>query len=111
MIAVLDWFGAHWFWIFLLAILGVFDWMRDFCVDVARAAANIGERRHKRRMKELRLQAKIAAGEKTLTVKPGHCVHRNVVPVIAADETLTAWLCRTCDTQLPVDWAVREEDL
>lgn len=108
MIAVLNWSLDHWYVFFWLAVFGVFEGVRDFFLGIFEAAAGIGERRHERRLEELRLQAPPALA---VPKKPGHCVHRNVVPVVAADETVSAWLCRSCDTQLPADWAVREEDL
>jgi hypothetical protein len=112
MIAILNWSLAHWWVFFWLAIFGVFEAVRDFFLGIFAAVASIGERRHQRRVKELKLQAKIAAAP-ALPVgarKPGRCVHRNVRPVIAADDKLVGWLCQ-CDQQLPPDWAVREEDL
>lgn len=112
MIAVLNWALEHWFLIFILSALGVFEGVRDFFIDAAKAIGAIGERKRKQRMKELRLQARIAAGTPAVdSKKPGHCVHRNVTPVISADEEVVAWLCKTCGVGLDADWAVREEDL
>jgi hypothetical protein len=114
MIAVLTWAAEHWFLIFLLGILGVFEGIRDFFVD---AWQEITGTRHKRRMKELRARERIARATAKAEAaalpksKPGLCVHRNVVPVVSKAEEVVAWLCRTCDTELPADWAVREEDL
>jgi hypothetical protein len=113
MIAVLNWALEHWFLIFLLSMLGVFEGVRDFFLDMAKAIGAVGERKHKRRMKELRLQARLAAKAPAVGTgkKPGHCVHRNVTPVISKADELVAWLCKTCGTRLDADWAVREEDL
>jgi len=114
MIAVLTWAAEHWFLIFLLSVLGVFEGIRDFFVDAWR---EITGTRHKRRMKELRAQAKIIRATRHAEAaglpksKPGLCVHRNVVPVVSKAEETVAWLCRTCDEKLPANWAVREEDL
>ena len=71
--------------------------------------------RHKRRLELRRVdlqiaQAKAGGVPSSLRPKPGPCVHRSVRPVISADDELVGWLC-ACDTQLPADWAVREEDL
>lgn len=113
MIAVLNWLLAHWGVFFLLGFFGVFGAIRDFIVDVARALG--GHRRRKdrelsRRVRKLEAaQAAVPAG--TPGPKPGRCVHRNVTAVVGTDDTVVAWLCRSCDTQLPADWAVREEDL
>lgn len=116
MIAVLNWLVAHWFLLFLLSAFGVFEDVRDFFTGIAQSLGGIGARRHKRRMKELRLRARIA-GDAALprmsgpSPAPGPCVHRNVVPVVSSAEEVVAWLCRSCETRLPADWAVREEDL
>ena len=114
MIAVLDWAVQHWFLIFILSMLGVFEGVRDFFVG---AWQEITGTRHKRRMKELRARERIARASAKAGVaalpksKPGPCVHRNVVPVVSKAEEVVAWLCRTCETRLPAEWAVREEDL
>ena len=43
---------------------------------------------------------------------PGPCRHRKVVSVRdPVDDHVIAWLCKSCDTQLPADWAVYPEDL
>jgi len=109
-IAVLNWALAHWFLIFLL--LGVFGGVRDFFVGAWKEVAGV---RHKRRMKELRAQERIARAARQAAPaglpKPGPCVHRNVAAVVSKADEVVGWLCRTCDTQLPADWAVREEDL
>jgi len=43
---------------------------------------------------------------------PGRCVHRQVSAIVpSGEEAVVGWLCRSCGTQLPADWAVREEDL
>jgi len=108
MIAILNWSLDHWYAFFWLSVFGVFAGIRDFFASIFNAITGIGERRHQRRIEEIRASAPAAPSP---LPKPGACVHRNVVPVVAADETVSAWLCRTCDTQLPPDWAVREEDL
>jgi hypothetical protein len=112
MIAVLNWSLTHW-WVFLwLSVLGVFEGVRDFFLGVFAAFASIGERRHQRRMKELKLQARIASGAVAVAPKPGQCVHRNVTAVISTvDDELRGWLCKSCDERLPANWAVRAEDL
>jgi hypothetical protein len=115
MITVLNWLLAHWYVFFWLFAFGVFEGVRDFIFGVARTIGSIGDRRHKRRMKELRAQERIArAGREAGTAvlpKPGPCVHRNVVPVVSKAEEVVAWLCRSCEARLPAEWAVREEDL
>jgi hypothetical protein len=113
MIAVLNWSLDHWYVFFWLAIFGVFRGVRDFFLGAFEAIGAIGDRRHQRRMAEIRSAAPALASLMTTGAqgkKPGPCVHRNVRPVIAADDKLVGWLC-ACDAQLPADWAVREEDL
>jgi hypothetical protein len=112
MIAVLNWSLDHWYVFFWLAVFGVFEGVRDFFLGAFEAIAGIGERRHRRRIEEIRAAAPVVTVPARIPgKKPGPCVHRNVVPVVAADEAVSAWLCRSCDAQLPADWAVREEDL
>ncbi len=112
MIAVLNWALAHWYWFFWLSIFGVFEGVRDFFVS---AWKEITGTRHKRRMKELRAQERIARAsvraEAAALPKPGLCVHRNVAAVVSKADEVVAWLCRSCDEKLPANWAVREEDL
>lgn len=110
MIPVLNWCVENWWVFFFLAVFGVFGGIRDFFVDIAYALG--GGTKHKRKLKELKLKKQIAeANANVKTVTPGPCVHRNVRPVIGVDDEVKAWLCKSCDTQLPADWAVREEDL
>jgi hypothetical protein len=110
--AILNWAGDHWFLIFILWGLGLFEGVRDFFVDTWKAVTGT---RHKRRMKELRAQERIARAGRQPEVAglpaPGPCVHRNVAAVVSRADKVVAWLCRTCDAKLPADWAVREEDL
>ena len=116
---------AGWWWLLLIfggAILEFVGETFDVGVTALRWRAK-AKRKHQLELKRLelkRLELQIAranAGEvpgdgaARLTVKPGPCVHRNVVPVISRAEELVAWLCRSCDARLPADWAVREEDL
>lgn len=112
MIAVFNWALDHWFFIFLLSMLGVFEGIRDFFVI---AWKEITGTRHKRRMKELRAQERIARAGRQAGVaalpKPGPCVHRNVTSVVSKADEVVAWLCKSCDAKLPADWSVREEDL
>jgi hypothetical protein len=109
-IAVLNWSLEHW-WVFLwLSIFGVFEGVRDFFIGIFEAVAGIGERKHQRRIEEIRAAAPAPLAPSPLPV-PGPCVHRNVVQVRDHSDELVGWLCRGCDEQLPASWAVREEDL
>jgi hypothetical protein len=111
-IATLDWLLAHWFLIFLLSALGIFESIRDFLVG---AYKEITGTRHKRRMRELKAQERIARAarqsEAAVLPAPGPCVHRNVAAVVSRADEVVAWLCKTCDERLPANWAIREEDL
>jgi hypothetical protein len=75
-------------------------------------------------MRELRLQAKIAQKLSSLREReqarpdnnrpdPEECIHprHRVVQVLDSLQSLVAWYCEKCDTQLDVDWANRKEDL
>jgi hypothetical protein len=112
MVTILNWALEHWFLIFILGVLGVFEDIRNFFVG---AWKEITGTRHKRRMKELKAQERIArataqSGAAALP-RPGKCVHRDVAAVVSKADEVVAWLCKTCKDQLPADWAVREEDL
>jgi hypothetical protein len=117
MIEFLNWCLVHWWVFFWLGVFGVFEGVRNFFTGIVTAIGSVGDRRHERRMSELELRARIegrtAGGvpAPASAVKPGPCVHRNVVPVVSKAEEVVAWLCRTCETRLPADWAIREEDL
>lgn len=118
MIAVLNWSLEHWYVFFWLFVFGVFEGVRDFFLGIFGAIASIGERRHERRMEELKLQVPtLPPGYEPPSAamvppkKPGPCVHRNVTAIVAADDSLVGWLCKGCETRLEPGWAVREEDL
>ena len=115
MIAVLEWSLHHWFLFFILSALGVFEGIRDFFLGLFAAIASIGERRHERRMEEITARNRFPGfplPPAAVSPKPGPCVHRNVAAIVPAGEDKpVGWLCRACDTQLPADWAVRQEDL
>ena len=110
MIAVLNWLLAHWWVFFWLAILGVFEGVRDFFVSTAEALAGLFDRRHQRKLELARAQRESAPAE-TARPLPGRCVHRRVKQVRDRDDELVGWLCLGCDAQLPADWAVTKEDL
>jgi hypothetical protein len=111
-IAVVNWALEHWFLLFFLSVLGVFEDVRDFFVGIWNDVTGV---RHKRRMKELKAQERIARATRQAEVaalpKPGPCVHRNVTSVVSKADEVVAWLCKSCDAKLPADWSVREEDL
>lgn len=96
---------SHWLLVLIIgnAIIGS-------CAEALR-------RGRKQRLKLRKLDLRIAQAnaarlpQPTDYKQPGRCVHRNVVQVMSPDDQLVAWLCRTCTTQLPADWAVRAEDL
>ena len=111
MSAFLGWLLAVGPLVFLLGMLGVYKSIRDFLVHTWNMIAAAS---HSRRMEELHARMALErarAGAVRAAPKPGPCAHRNVVSVISKTDELVAWLCRSCDTKLPADWAVREEDL
>jgi hypothetical protein len=112
-----DWVGtllSYW-WLALIFGGAALEWMGEtFNVGLS-ALHRRSKVRHKRQMALKRMELEIAQAKAGIIPSslptPGPCVHRNVIPVVAADESVTAWLCKSCDAQLPADWAVREEDL
>lgn len=115
--AVLHWLGNHWWWFFWLWALGFFEGVRNWFAGLFESVMALGDRRHERPLELERAKAAAAppvpqvSREIPLPPRPGRCAHRRVTPVVAADESVVAWLCKGCDTQLPPDWAVRAEDL
>ncbi len=116
-----DWWSVLiWGWL-IFTFVG--EWVGDKYNVGVRALHRRAQRRrkHKLAMKklELRIAQETARDRPALTLEeekaavPGPCPHRpwNVKAVMGADDTLRAWLCTACDTQLPASWAVREEDL
>ncbi len=110
MIAVLNWLLNHWYVFFWLAFFGVFKGIRDSFVGMFAAVGSLAENRHQRRLElaQARQVPTPAAGKAPL---PGPCAHRRVKQVRNVRDELVGWLCAGCDTQLPADWAVAEEDL
>jgi hypothetical protein len=108
-----------WIWVFWGVIGSLFEGVRDFFVVTWNKLVHGRQEREIALMKERRKLARAEAeleaakgGQGRELPKPGPCVHRNVVPVIpATEDKVSGWLCRTCDAQLPADWAMREEDL
>jgi hypothetical protein len=120
----LAWLGAHWGVLFFLWFLGVFSGVRNFVLDTLSVITG-----HPRPSREIELgdededdededdepapavRAPAPAGPSAPEKKPGPCVHRRVTRIMSVDDELVGWLCTNCDTRLPADWAVREEDL
>lgn len=105
---------SYW-WVFLLFGGGILEWIAEtFDVGVT-ALQRRAKRRHKERLQLRRLELEIAqakAGVSTaLAPVPGPCRHRKAVPVRSEEGDIVAWLCRSCDTQLPADFSIYEEDL
>jgi DNA-binding IclR family transcriptional regulator len=75
-------------------------------------------RKHERRKHELklkRLELRIAQARTDqaapAAAEPGLCRHRKAVPVRTNDGDVVAWLCTSCDTRLPREFSIYEEDL
>ena len=107
---ILDFILMNWWWLWI----PVFGWVGDQIYNAVNSRREYRLKLAKEMRKTAVAQARAAmpaAPANVSRLKPGPCVHRNVTPVMSfgTDEPV-AWLCR-CGTQLPPDWAVREEDL
>lgn len=102
---ILKFCQVNWWWL-IFAVPAV---IRGIWESFTRGIANIVSAPAKARAKALRHEVRIMQ-QPQLPV-PGSCVHRNVVSVRDSNDDLVAWLCKSCGTQLPQDWAVRQEDL
>src|ERR1700733_11044786 len=107
---------GYW-WLALLFGGAALEWLGETFDVGLTALYRRAELRHRRQMDLKRVELEIlqarswAASASPPPSKPGPCVHRNVVQVRDHSDELVGWLCRGCDTQLPADWAVRQEDL
>jgi hypothetical protein len=103
--------GDNIWWVFIFGG-GIFGWIGERFDAMRRRGQR--KRRHQIALKRLDLQIAQAKAQSlplpAADVKPGKCVHRNVTQVMS-DDKVVAWLCKSCDAQLPADWAVRKEDL
>lgn len=117
MVAVLNWGLSHWWVLFFLSAFGFFDGVRNFLAGIIATVAALGERRHERRLEieRTRSAAHLTAAPAVIADQPlpaAPCRHRNVVSVRStADDSVVAWLCRGCDSKLPANFSVYEEDL
>jgi hypothetical protein len=108
---------SYW-WVFLLFGGAILEWIGE-TFDVGLSALHRRSKlKHKRKLAALRLELQIAqakAGTQTpalagaLPAAP--CRHRNVAGVRDRADNVVAWLCKGCETQLPADFSVYEEDL
>lgn len=110
--AFLTWFSHYWWLLFIFGgVIGsLLEGVRDF---VLAALETIFGNRHAQ-VTPPATHAPIQTAPGTAPVagkKPGPCVHRRVTRIMSVDDELVGWLCTNCDTRLPADWAVREEDL
>lgn len=107
---------GYW-WLILIFGGAALEWIADTFDAGIGAMRRRAKLKHKRNLELKRIELEIEQAKAGTVVpiaagkKPGPCVHRNVTPVVSADEEVVAWLCRSCDARLPADWAVREEDL
>ena len=112
MVAVLNWLLNHWWIGIWLAIFGVFGAVRDFFVSIAEAIGGAVAGRHERKLELAQASRPVTAPQDTQPAPvPGRCAHRRVKQVRDVNDELVAWLCMGCDTRLPADWAIAEEDL
>jgi hypothetical protein len=111
-LALLLSFAENYWWLALIFGSAVAGWVSDSLESARRALSNAARRHHKRRLARLRLELKVArAGAVTSAPAPGECRHRNITSVRDRQDTIVAWLCRSCDTQLPATWSTCEDDL
>lgn len=109
MVATLNWLLVHWWVFFWLAVFGVFRGARDFFVSVAKALGSGPATQHQRELERIRAQGLVPPPGAVPV--PGRCVHRRVKQIRDVHDELVGWLCTSCDTQLPADWAIAKEDL
>lgn len=112
-----DWLtiAISYWWVWLLIGGGILDWIAEtFDIGVA-ALHRRSKLRHKRKLElkkvELRIAQARAGRMEAPTPAPGLCRHRKAVPVRDGEGDVVAWLCRSCDTQLPKEFSVYTEDL
>jgi hypothetical protein len=113
-----DWLSAllSYWWLFLLFGGAVLEWIGEtFNVGLS-ALHRRSKLKHRRKLEALQLELEIAQAKTGQPAAAGNlpaapCRHRNVVGVRDRTETVVAWLCRGCDTRLPADFSVYEEDL
>lgn len=73
-------------------------------------------RDHKLAMRRVELEIAQAKAERisppaASATAPGLCRHRKAVPVRTTEGDVVAWLCTSCDTKLPREFSIYEEDL
>lgn len=114
---ILDFILMNWWWLWI-PLFGIIGWIGDQVYNAVNSRREYRLRLAKEMRKAAQAQARAAMpaapADARSRPKPGPCVHRNVVPVIPLSDsgsTPVAWLCNSCGTRLPADWAVLEEDL
>lgn len=105
---------AAWWWLLIPIGGAVLEWIGerfDMGVAALRKRAKL-RRKHQLELKKLELQiAQAHAGHPGAPAVPDLCRHRQAVPVRDNDGNVLAWLCRSCDQQLPAGFSIYEEDL
>jgi hypothetical protein len=121
---------SSWDWIWvaipMLVIFGgaVLEFFGNVLSNLAGFISGWGERKHERELEKKRLELEILKAKNQpqppapVKIPKGipsknTCRHKRVLPVIAADGQLAAWLCTNprCEAQLPKGFAVYEDDL
>lgn len=103
-----------WWWLALIWGGALLEWAGEKYDLGVRALRRRSKRRHKQKLERLRLELAITQARRAGAAAepvPGTCVHRKAVPVRNNDGDVLAWLCRSCDTQLPADFSIYREDL
>lgn len=106
---------AGYWWLIVIFGGAVLDWIGE---QFGMGMVALRRRRHERRSHELELKqldlriAQARAGQAAPgTAGPGLCRHRKAVPVRTSAGDVVAWLCPSCDTKLPKEFSIYEEDL
>jgi hypothetical protein len=107
---------SNWWWAILIFGGSALEFIGASFGCGASALRKASKRRYKRTLELKRLELRIAQAKAGPAVTgtapdPGLCRHRKAVPVRDSDGNVVSWLCRSCETQLPPEFSIYEEDL
>jgi hypothetical protein len=112
--AVIGTLISYW-WVFLLFGGAILEWVGEVFNVGLSSLHKRAQLKHERRLELRRLELQVTQAKVNAPVAaapiPGLCRHRQAVPVRNGDGDVVAWLCKSCDTQLPREFSVYEEDL
>ncbi len=116
------WLAALSWWFSAFFGGSILEWITEsFGVGLAALRRSVWDR-HERKLElnerelqlkrlELLIAQASAAGVAVAAPAPGLCRHRKALPVRSGDGDVVAWLCQSCDTQLPPEFSIYAEDL